>query len=230
MDNRRSLGPIIVGVLLVTALLAGCLGEDEEEKDPNPIVKLTGPAEAWAGDVVEFNASGTEDDDTELNALDFQREMGDNTTYKGKPFVSMWIVAVNHTYEREGNYMVDLTVTDTWGNEGHANWSIFVRYQLNMTVNSRGTWMSEDSLNNTTYFNITIKNVWTGQFDIPPLHMRLVNATGGQVTPRALTGDLVPGNLTAGDEFTFQAHYRPPEGFVPVSLQVSDLLVLDLSG
>lgn len=230
MDERRSLGPAVVAVMLATALLAGCLGE-EEKTDPDPVVKLEGPSEAWVGDIVEFNTSGTKDDDTELDALDFEWDMGDNTTYKGKPFVSKWIMAVNHTYELEGTYRVDLTVTDVWGNEGNANWSLFVRYQLNMTVNSRGTWLSEDSLNNTTYFNITIRNVWTGQFDVPPLLLRLANATGGEVVPRALTGDPVPGNLTAGSSFTFQAHFRPPEGFgTAVSLRVSEKLVLDLAG
>ena len=85
--------------------------------------------------------------------------------------------------------------------------------------------MSEDSLNNTSYCNLTVKNVWTGQFDVPLVRVRLVNETGGEVAYRALTGDAVPTNLTAGASFTFQVHFNIPEDFEWVHLHVTDELL-----
>lgn len=229
MNRRGSAGPWLLSVVLVTAALAGCLSDDEPEPDPNPLTTLTGPSEAWVGDEVQFDASDTSDDETAFEALDFRWEMGDGTVYKGKPFVDMWISGVNHTYQHEGNYTVNLTVTDAWGNKGMANWSLFVRYQLNMTVNAQGRWVSEDALNNTTFFNLTVKNVWTQRFDVPLVRIRMRNDTAGEVAPRAQTGDPVPTNLTAGASFTVQVHFNVPEGFVPVKLHITDELQLDLA-
>jgi hypothetical protein len=151
--------------------------------------------------------------------------MGDNTTYKGKPFISDWISAVNHTFQHEGVYNVTVTVTDAWGKEGIANHTIFIRFQLNMTVNAQGTWLSEDALNNTSYCNLTVRNVWTGQFDVPLVRVRLVNETGGELAYVALTGDAVPNNLTAGSSFTFQVHFNIPVDFEWVHLHVTDELL-----
>ncbi len=214
----------LVAAVMLAALFAGCLSEEEPPPKPEPRVELTGPAEAWVGEVVQFETMKVKDDDTKFEALDFMWRMGDNTSYKGKPFVSEWISAVNHTYQHEGVYNVTVTVTDSWGNQGIANHSIFVRYQLNMTMNSWGKWSSEDSLNNTTFFNLTMRNVWTGQFDVPQVRIRLVNDTGGELVYRALTGDAVPANLTAGSAFTLQAHFNVPEDFDWVQLHVTDEL------
>lgn len=224
----RSLAAL-VSVLLVTVALSGCLTEEEKKSKPEPKVVMTGPNEAWVGDLVVFDAQGTKDDETKLEALDFEWAMGDGTVYKGKPFVSMWIVAPNHTFQHEGTYNVSLTVTDVWGNAGVANRTIFVRYQLNMTVNSRGTWLSEDALNNTTYFNLTVRNVWTERFDVPLVRIRMLNETAAEVAPRAQAGDTVPSNLTAGQSFTVQVHFTVPEGFNVTSLHVTDELRLDLA-
>jgi hypothetical protein len=218
-----------VAVMLV-ALFAGCLQDDEPKPKPEPRVELTGPAEAWVGEVVQFETLNVKDDDTKFEALDFFWRMGDNTTYKGKPFISEWIAAVNHTYQHEGMYNVTVTVTDSWGNQGVANHTVFVRYQLNMTMNAQGTWHSEDALNNTTYWNLTVSNIWTGQFDVPQVRIRLVNATGGEVAPRAQTGDPVPSNLTAGNGFTVQVHFNIPEDFEWVMLHVTDELEIDRPG
>ncbi len=214
----------LVAAVMLAALFAGCLSEEEPPPKPEPRVELPGPAEAWVGEVVQFETMKVKDDDTKFEALDFMWRMGDNTSYKGKPFVSEWISAVNHTYQHEGVYNVTVTVTDSWGNQGIANHSIFVRYQLNMTMNSWGKWSSEDSLNNTTFFNLTMRNVWTGQFDVPQVRIRLVNDTGGELVYRALTGDAVPANLTAGSAFTLQAHFNVPEDFDWVQLHVTDEL------
>jgi hypothetical protein len=211
---------------MVAALFAGCLSEDETPPRPEPTVELTGPAEAWVGEVVQFETPKVKDDDTKFEALDFYWRMGDNTSYKGKPFVSEWISAVNHTFEHEGVYNVTVTVTDAWGNQGIANHTIFIRYQLNMTINDDGTWYSEDVLNNTTYCNLTIKNVWTGQFDVPQVRIRLVNDTGGELVYRALTGDAVPANLSAGDSFTVQVHFNIPEDFEWIHMHVTDELII----
>jgi len=224
MERRGALVPALLAAVLVTAVFAGCLGEDEKTPRPEPRVTLAGPSEAWVGEEVQFETLKVKDDDTKYEALDFLWRMGDNTTYKGKPFISEWIAAVNHTYLHEGVYNVTVTVTDSWGNQGVANHTVFVRYQLNMTVNSGGTWYSEDALNNTTYWNLTIRNVWTGQFDVPQVRIRLMNETGGQVAPRAQTGDAVPANLTAGEAFTVQVHFVVPEGFEWAELHVTDEL------
>ena len=223
--EKGIVGPVLVTLVMVTALFAGCLSEEETPPKPEPRVEMTGPAEAWVGEEVQFETPKVKDDDTKLEALDFLWRMGDNTTYKGKPFVSAWISAVNHTYQHEGVYNVTVTVTDSWGNQGIANHTIFIRYQLNMTLNAQGTWLSEDSLNNTSYCNLTVKNVWTGQFDVPLVRVRLVNETGGEVAYRALTGDAVPTNLTAGASFTFQVHFNIPEDFEWVHLHVTDELL-----
>jgi len=214
----------LVATVMVVALFAGCLSEEETPPKPEPRVELTGPAEAWVGEVVQFETLDVKDDDTKFEALDFLWRMGDNTSYKGKPFISDWISGVNHTFEHEGLYNVTVTVTDSWGNKGIANHTIFVQYQLNMTMNDWGTWYSEDGLNNTTYCNLTVKNVWTGQFDVPLVRIRLVNVTGGEVPYRALTGDAVPANLTAGSSFTVQAHWSIPVDFEWVHLHVTDEL------
>jgi hypothetical protein len=229
LKKQRPMGTTLVAVVMVTALFAGCLFEGDEEPSPNPKAVLTGPIEAWVGDVVDFDASASRDKGTEFDALNFSWDMGDGTVFWGRPFVSGWIATPNHTYEHEGTYLVNLTVTDSWGNQGRANLTIFVRYQLNMTVSAQGTWLSEDALNNTTFFNLTIKNVWTAQFDVPPVRCRLVNATGGEVAPRATTGDEVPANLTPGESFTFQVHFRWPEAFEAVRLTVTGELQLDLT-
>lgn len=230
MEWRPSLGPAVVGIILVMALFAGCLGEEEKEPDPEPGVDLSGPEEAWVGEEVLFETSNVKDDDTKFEALDFRWDMGDNTTYKGKPFISQWISGVNHTYEREGTYRINITVTDLWGNEGHANWTIFVRYQLNMTLNAQGRWLSEDGLNNTTYYNLTIKNVWTGQFDVPRIIPRMYNETEGYIGPRATTGDPVPANLTAGEAITFQVHFSIPDSWEPVELRLCDEFCMIIEG
>ncbi len=229
MVKRTSLWPALVGILLVVTVFAGCLGEEEKPPEPEPRVELTGPTEVWVGEEAQFETLNVKDDDTKFEALDFLWRMGDNTTYKGKPFVSEWIASVNHTYLVEGSYNVTVTVTDAWGNKGVANHTLLVRYQLNMTVNSQGTWLSEDALNNTTYWNITIQNVWTGQFDVPLIRPRLVNETGGITNPRATTGDPIPANLTAGHSITFQTHFSPAEDFVPVTMWLCDEFCLDLS-
>ena len=221
-------GTIVVTVVLLVALFPGCLEDEEEKPRPEPVVHLTGPSEAWVGDVLDFDATDCKDDETKFEALDFSWEMGDNTTYKGKPFVSGWIAAPNHTYQHPGTYKVNLTVTDGWGNAGLANLTITVRYQLNMTVNARGTWLSEDALNNTTYYNLTIKNEWVGQFDVPSVRCCMANDTGGEVMPRATSGDAIPANLTAGDAFTIQVHFVVPVDFTPVRFKVADELWLDL--
>ncbi len=230
MEERGAMAPMVIAAIVVTSLLSGCLSDDGEAPDPNPKAVLTGPSEAWVGEVVDFDATGSRDRGTEFEILNFSWEMGDNTTFWGKPFVSGWIASPNHTYEHEGTYLVNLTVTDTWGNQGHANLTILVRYQLNMTVNARGTWVSEDSLNNTTYFNLTVQNVWTGLFDVPQVRIRMVNETGGEVAPRAQTGDAVPANLTAGESFTLQVHFAVPPGFEAKGLTVTEELYLDLTG
>jgi len=224
--RRGGLVPALLAATVVAAVFAGCLGGEEKPPRPEPRVTLTGPSEAWVGEEVQFETLNVKDDDTKHDALDFLWRMGDNTTYKGKPFVSEWIAAVNHTYQHEGVYNVTVTVTDSWGNQGVANHTVLVRYQLNMTVNSGGTWRSEDALNNTTYWNLTVRNVWTGQFDVPQVRVRLVNATGGQLSPRAQTGDAVPANLTAGEAFTVQVHFVVPEGFEWVHLHVTDELLV----
>ena len=229
MLRRGPVGSSLLCVIVLVMAVAGCIQEEEEKPDPNPVAVLTGPEEAWVGDEVQFDASGSSDDETAFDALDFRWDMGDNTTYKGKPFVDMWISAVNHTYEHEGTYDVNLTVTDVWGNKGYANWSLFIRYQLNMTVNSQGRWISEDGLNNTTYYNLTITNVWTGRFDVPPVRIRQLNDTGGELAPAAISGDAIPNNLTAGASFTIQVHFRGSGTFVPVLLHVTDELQLDLT-
>jgi len=225
MNRRGAATPTLLALVMVVALFAGCLSEEEAPPKPEPRVELTGSAEAWVGEEVQFETLKVKDDDTKFEALDFLWRMGDNTTYKGKPFISDWISAVNHTYGREGHYNVTVTVTDTWGNQGVANHTVFVRYQLNMTMNREGIWYSEDSLNNTTFCNITIQNVWTGQFDVPPVRVRLVNDTGGEVAPRAQTGDAVPANLTAGASITFQVHWSIPDDFDWVHLHVTDELL-----
>jgi hypothetical protein len=224
MVEKGLVGPTLITLVIIAALLAGCLSEDGPSPKPDPRVEMTGPAEAWVGEVVQFDTPKVQDDDTKFEALDFLWRMGDNTTYKGKPFVSTWISAVNHTFDHEGVYNVTLTVTDAWGNQGVANHSINIRYQLNMTINHGGTWSSEDGLNNTTYCNLTVKNVWTGQFDVPPVRCRLVNDTGGELAPRAQSGDAVPANLTAGTSFTIQVHFHAPEDFEWILLQVTDEL------
>ena len=229
MEPRRSTGATLMTAIMVTALFAGCMFEEDEEPSPNPRAVLTGPSEAWVGDVVDFDASASRDKGTEFDALNFSWDMGDGTVLWGKPFISGSIATPNHTYEHAGTYLVNLTVTDTWGNKGLANHTIQVRYQLNLTVNAQGTCLSEDALNNTTYFNLTVKNEWVAQFDVPPVRCRLVNETGGEVVPRAMTGDEVPANLTPGQSFTFQLHFRRPEGFEAVRLTVTEELQLDLT-
>jgi hypothetical protein len=229
VDSRSPVVTSLVAIIAVTALFAGCLFEEEKEPSPNPKALLTGPSEAWVGDIVDFDASASRDKGTEFNALNLSWDMGDGTVFWGKPFVSTSIATPNHTFEREGTYLVNLTVTDSWGNKGLANLTIFVRYQLNLTVNAQGTWLSEDTLNNTTYFNLTMKNEWVAQFDVPPVRCRLVNDTGGEVVPRAMTGDEVPANLTPGQSFTFQVHFRWPEEFEAVRLTVTEELQLDLT-
>jgi hypothetical protein len=224
--KRAPSGAAIVTAMLVVTLFAGCLQEEGPPPRPEPRVELTGPAEAWVGEVVEFETLNVKDDDTEYEALDFYWRMGDNTSYKGKPFVSQWIAAVNHTFEHEGVYNVTVNVTDSWGNQGVANHTIFIKYQLNMTVNSQGTWISEDNLNNTTYLNFTVRNIWTGQFDVPRPRVRLVNGTGGELSYRAMTGDPVPANLTAGSSFTCQVHFNVPLDFDWVYMHVTDELRL----
>ena len=228
--NKVPSGAAIIAVTMAVALFAGCLQEEEPPPRPEPRVELTGPAEAWVGEVVQFETLDVKDDDTEYEALDFYWSMGDNTTYKGKPFVSQWITAVNHTFEHEGVYNVTVNVTDAWGNQGVANHSIFVRYQLNMTLNSHGTWISEDNLNNTTYFNLTVRNIWTGLFDVPRPSFRLVNDTGGELPYRAVTGDAVPANLTAGASFTCRVHFVVPPDFEWVHMRVTDELLVQRPG
>ncbi|UCC92831.1 MAG: PKD domain-containing protein [Thermoplasmata archaeon] len=224
MVDRDLVGPALVALVMLTALVAGCLEEEETPPPPEPRVEMTGPSEAWVGEVVQFETLKVKDDDTKFEALDFHWRMGDNTTYKGKPFISEWISGVNHTFEHEGVYNVTVTVSDPWGNQGIANHSIFVRYQLNMTVNHGGKWISEDALNNTTYCNLTVKNVWTGQFDVPLVRVRLCNETGGELAPRAQTGDPVPANLTAGDSFTIQVHFVVPVDYNWTYMHVTDEL------
>ena len=226
MGRKGAATSALVVAVMAVALFAGCLDDDEPEPEPEPRVELTGPSEAWVGEEVQFETLNVKDDDTKFEALDFLWRMGDNTTYKGKPFIDEWIAAVNHTFEHEGTYNVTVTVTDSWGNQGIANHSILIRYQLNMTFAHWGTWSSEDSLNNTTYWNLTVKNVWTGQFDVPRVRIRLLNHTGGEVAPRAQTGDPVPANLTAGESFTVQVHFNIPEDFEWVVLHVTDELLL----
>jgi hypothetical protein len=225
MGTKGTAVAAVVVAVMLSALFAGCLEDEEPPPKPEPRVELTGPDEAWVGEVVQFETLKVKDDDTKFEALDFLWRMGDNTSYKGKPFIDEWISAVNHTFEHEGTYNVTVTVTDSWGNQGVANHTVFVRYQLNMTFAHWGTWSSEDSLNNTTYWNLTVKNVWTGQFDVPQVRIRLVNATGGELVYRAITGDAVPANLTSGDSFTVQVHFDIPEDFDWVLLHVTDELV-----
>jgi hypothetical protein len=230
MDMRGwwARGTILIVVILLVSVVPGCL-EEEKKPRPEPVVRLSGPSEAWVGEVVDFDATDCKDDDTKFEALDYWWDMGDNTTYKGKPFISEWIAAPNHTYLRPGSYMVNLTVTDVWGNEGLANVTIDVRYQLNMTVNAQGTWISEDALNNTTYFNLTIENEWTDRFDVPSVRCRLANESGGEVLPRAMSGDMVPANLTPGQSFTIQVHFVIPPDFEVVRFDVATELWLDLT-
>jgi hypothetical protein len=180
------------------------------------------------GDLLKFDASSTRDDETDFDALDFQWDMGDGTIYKGKPFVSQWIAGVNHTYERAGTFLVNLTVSDAWGNEGMVNLTVRVSYQLNMTVNARGTWISEDALNNTTYYNVTIRNEWITQFDLPPMRIRMLNETSAEVAPMAVTGEAIPANLTPGEGFNFQVHFRPPDDYEPITVYLCDQLCIDM--
>ncbi len=219
-----------MAVVMIVSALAGCLEDEKPPPKPEPRVELTGPAEAWVGEEVQFETLKVKDDDTKYEALDFMWQMGDNTSYKGKPFISEWIAAVNHTFLHEALYNVTVTVTDSWGNQGVANHTIFVMYQLNMTVNGWDKWTSDDNLNNTTYFNLTVKNIWTGQFDVPQVLIRLVNDTGGEVSYRALNGDAIPTNLTAGSSFTVQVHFNIPEDFDWVLLHVTDELEMPRPG
>jgi hypothetical protein len=230
MEMRRSFAPAaVVAVIMVAALFAGCIGDEETPPPDEPEALFTGPGEAWVDELVVFDASASSDDKDKFDVLNFSWDMGDGTLIWGKPFISGGVVTPNHTYEREGKYRVDLSVIDTWGNAGHANMTIVVRYQLNMTVNARGTWNSEDALNNTTFFNLTVKNVWTGQFDVPRVQMRMLNDTGGHIDPRATSGDTVPANLTSGQSFTVQVHFVVPPTFEPIVLRLCDELVVDLA-
>jgi hypothetical protein len=219
----------MVALLAAAILVAGCIGDEETPPPDEPQARFTGPGEAWVGGVVVFDASDSSDDEDEFDVLNFSWDMGDGTLLWGKPFISTGIVTPNHTYEREGTYRVNLSVIDTWGNAGHANWTIVVRYQLDLTVNAQGTWFSEDSLNNTTYFNLTVKNVWTGLFDVPRIQLRMLNETGGYTNPRATSGDTIPANLTAGQAFTVQVHFVVPPTFEPVALWLCEEMVVDLT-
>jgi hypothetical protein len=228
MRSGKLLGTVVVCTIVLSVLFAGCLEEEESPPPEEPQVEFFGPAEVWVGELVEFDAMETKDDEDKFEALNFSWEMGDGTVFWGKPFVSGSIAAPNHTYERAGTYQVNLTVYDIWGNAGHANHTIEVKYQLNLTINAQGTWIGEGALNNTTYYNFTVSNVWTDLFDVPRVYVRFLNDTGGQVRPISIQGDPAPANLTQGQSFTQQVHFRVPEGFVPISFYVTEELFLDL--
>ena len=50
MVRRAWLFPAVVGILMISAVFAGCLEEEEKPPKPEPRVDLTGPAEAWVGE------------------------------------------------------------------------------------------------------------------------------------------------------------------------------------
>lgn len=109
--------------LLTAAALAGCADAPDEETndeqdpefdppampEPSPqaqAVLQVGPEEAWAGENVTFDASGSSAPDAE--GVSYSFEFGDGTQLE---VAAPDEPVVDHTYSAGGVYMVNLTVT-----------------------------------------------------------------------------------------------------------------------
>ena len=103
----------VLGLSVLTlAMLAGCAGLDDSDsqttgKNRNPEAVLNASDDVVdAGDVITFDAKGSEDEDGEI--LSYSYSFGDGTTAEGADDDA----SVQHTYTRGGEYIVTLTVTD----------------------------------------------------------------------------------------------------------------------
>jgi PKD repeat protein len=106
-------------VLLVVGL-AGCSGLDDSgaetagrNRTPTAMLDVNDD-NAWTGDQLTFDASGSSDPDGELVMYRF--DFGDETTAEVTD-VGEDDPTVRHAYLRGGEYVVTLTVTDDGGNE-----------------------------------------------------------------------------------------------------------------
>ncbi len=98
--------------VLSLAMLAGCAGLDDSDtqttgKNRNPEAVLNASDHVVdAGDIVSFDAKGSQDEDGEI--VSYSYSFGDGTTAEGADDDAK----VEHAYTQGGEYIVTLTVTD----------------------------------------------------------------------------------------------------------------------
>lgn len=110
-NHKHRLAVLGLSVLSL-AMLAGCAGLDDSDtqttgKNRNPEAVLNvNDHVVDTGDVVTFDAKGSEDEDGEI--VSYHYSFGDGTTAEGADDDA----SVQHTYAKGGEYIVTLTVTD----------------------------------------------------------------------------------------------------------------------
>jgi len=110
----------------------GCLNDCTNNPNQAPNVVIDCPPAATVGQAVRFNSMGSSDPDGTIAAIRW--DLGDGTVESGAPFD---LGRIEHTYDRAGEYIVTLTVTDD--GERAAEASCFDAWQ-NWTILACENW------------------------------------------------------------------------------------------
>ncbi len=110
----RAVG-IFMASLMVVALMAGCLTQDEDIQtdDQAPMASLEPSAfVAWDGETFHFDATGSEDANGEIAEWRFEFGDGEKMTVDERDQAN-----VSHAYAHGGEFTVTLTVLDDGANQ-----------------------------------------------------------------------------------------------------------------
>jgi PKD repeat protein len=97
---------IAIALVLLSAMMAGCLSSKEKNKPPIALFEVSTRSVNEGGNVT-FDASGSQDSDGEIER--YQWNFGDGHTDQG--------VQLDHTFKGGGDFNVSLTVTDNDGDK-----------------------------------------------------------------------------------------------------------------